>query len=52
MSVQNVKDAIQNAETLGAKVIIPATMLPEGDEMAVLLDPEGMSFAVWRARQN
>ena len=52
VSVQNVKDAIQNAETLGAKVIIPATMLPEGDEMAVLLDPEGMSFAVWRARQN
>jgi hypothetical protein len=23
-------------------------MLPEGDEMAVLHDPHGMSFAVWR----
>ena len=52
VTVYDVKVAIQNAETLGAKVIIPATMLPEGDEMAVLLDPEGMSFAVWRARQN
>jgi predicted enzyme related to lactoylglutathione lyase len=52
VSVQNVKDAMQSAEKLGAKVIIPATMLPEGDEMAVLLDPEGMSFAIWRSRQN
>ena len=52
VSVQNVKEAMQSAEKLGAKVIIPATMLPEGDEMAVLLDPEGMSFAIWRSGQN
>jgi len=32
-------------------VLVPATMLPEGDEMAVLLDPQGMSFAVWRGRR-
>lgn len=52
VSVHDVRAAIKNAETLGAKVIIPATILPEGDEMAVLLDPEGMSFAIWRGRQN
>jgi len=46
--VQVLREAMQSAEKLGAKVIIPATMLPEGDEMAVLLDPEGMSFAIWR----
>lgn len=50
VSVSDVNAAVKNAEGLGAKVIIPATKLPEGDEMAVLLDPEGMSFAVWRGR--
>ena len=52
VSVPDVKGAVERAEKLGAKVIIPATMLPEGDEMAVLLDPEGMSFAVWRSLQS
>jgi uncharacterized protein len=40
--------AVANATALGAKVIIPPTKLPEGDEMAVLLDPHGMAFAVIR----
>jgi predicted enzyme related to lactoylglutathione lyase len=48
MAVQDVKASVQEAEKLGAKLLIPPTMLPEGDEMAVLLDPQGMSFAVWR----
>jgi len=50
VSVPDVDAAVKNAEGLGAKVVIPATKLPDGDEMAVLLDPDGMSFAVWRAR--
>lgn len=33
---------------LGAKTLIPPPMLLEGDEMAVMLDPQGMSFALWR----
>jgi uncharacterized protein len=49
IAVADLKVAIQNAEALGAKVIIPATTLPEGDEMAVILDPQGMSFGLWRA---
>lgn len=49
ISVGDVKAAVANAQGLGAKVLIPATMLPEGDEMAVLHDPNGMSFAVWRS---
>lgn len=48
VSVADVKAAIAKAQGLGAKVLIPATVLPEGDEMAVLHDPNGMSFAVWR----
>ena len=48
IGVADVREAVAKAQGLGAKVLIPATMLPEGDEMAVLLDPNGMSFAVWR----
>ena len=48
MSVDDVSAAVKRAEGLGAKPLIPPTVLPEGDEMAVMLDPQGMSFAVWR----
>ena len=40
--------SVRQAEKMGARVMIPPTVLPEGDEMAVLQDPEGMPFAVWR----
>ena len=48
MAVEDVRTSVSKAESLGAKVIIPPTTLPEGDEMAVMLDPQGLSFAVWR----
>ena len=48
MSVEDVGASVEKALGLGAKVLIPPTMLPEGDEMAVLHDPHGMSFGVWR----
>jgi predicted enzyme related to lactoylglutathione lyase len=48
MAVKDVGTSVKRAEALGAKVIIPATVFPEGDEMSVLLDPQGVSFAVWR----
>jgi predicted enzyme related to lactoylglutathione lyase len=48
VGVADVNASVKNAQQLGAKVIIPPTMLPEGDEMAVLLDPQGMSFALIR----
>ena len=48
VTVANVKESVAEAQRLGAKVLIPATLLPTGDEMAVLHDPNGMSFAVWR----
>lgn len=51
ITVEDVKASVHKAEGLGAKLIIPPTVLPEGDEMAVLLDPHGMSFAVWRRHQ-
>ena len=48
VSVEDVKSAAARAVELGAKLLIPPTMLPEGDEMAVLHDPQGMSFALCR----
>lgn len=48
VSVSDVKAALEQAASLGAKVLIPHTTLPEGDEMAVLHDPNGMSFALWK----
>jgi predicted enzyme related to lactoylglutathione lyase len=48
VGVDDVSAAVNDAARLGAKTIIPATRLPDGDEMAVLLDPQGMAFAVMR----
>ena len=48
MAVDDVQATVDKAESMGAKTLIPRTKLPEGDEMAVLHDPQGMSFAIWR----
>jgi hypothetical protein len=50
MAVNDVAASVKKAESLGARTVIPPTTLPEGDEMSVMLDPQGMSFAVWRVR--
>lgn len=51
IAVDNVKSSVRKAEELGAKLIIPPAVLPEDDEMAVLLDhPQGMSFGVWKQK--
>jgi hypothetical protein len=50
VSVPDVKAACDKALSLGAKVLIPPTALPDGDEMAVLHDPRGLPFAVWKAK--
>src|SRR5882757_10039819 len=36
VTVEDVKSSVQAAEKLGARVLIPPTTLPEGDEMAVI----------------
>jgi predicted enzyme related to lactoylglutathione lyase len=48
VAVTDVMASVKKAEGLGAKLLIPPTVLPEGDEMAVMHDPQGMSFALWR----
>lgn len=48
VGVEDVKSSVARAEQLGARLLIPPTVLPEGDEMAVMHDPQGLSFALWR----
>jgi len=52
ITVDDVKGCVKKAEEMGAKTIIPPTVLPEGDELAVLHDPQGMSFGVFRQRKG
>jgi hypothetical protein len=52
ISVPDVKASCAKAQGLGAKVLIPPTVLPEGEEMAVLLDPRGLAFAMWTGKRS
>lgn len=50
VEVDDVERTIAKAISLGAKVIVPRTALPDGDVMAILLDPAGLSFGVMERR--
>lgn len=52
IGVEDVAASVAKAVSLGAKLLIPPTMLPDGNEMADLHDPQGMSFALWRRVSN
>jgi len=47
--VDDVKAHAKKAEQLGAHIVIPPLTLPEGDEMAVAVDPDGIPFAIFRS---
>lgn len=51
VSVDSVEDSVKTAERLGAKVVIPPQTLPDGDQMAVLTDPDGIPFAMFKGAQ-
>ena len=46
VSVPNVAASAEQAMKLGAKVIVPATALPDGDTIAILADPAGITFGM------
>jgi predicted enzyme related to lactoylglutathione lyase len=50
--VDDVKAHAKKAEGLGAHIVIPPQMLPGGDEMAVVVDPDGIPFAIFRSAGN
>jgi predicted enzyme related to lactoylglutathione lyase len=49
VTVTDVPEYLESAEGLGGKVVIPHQVLPGGDEMAVLLDPDGIAFGLFKS---
>ncbi len=50
VAVPDVAACVKLATALGATIIVPPQKLPDGDEMAILLDPQGMSFGLTKAK--
>ena len=48
VGVEDVDQSVARATELGARVIVPPTALPDGDVMAVLADPQGLTFGLMR----
>ena len=46
VEVADVAAQLNRAVGLGAKVLVPRTVLPDGDVMALLVDPAGLSFGI------
>jgi predicted enzyme related to lactoylglutathione lyase len=50
LEVEDVVAHVARARELGATVVIPPQKLPDGDEMAVVLDPEGIPVGLMKRR--
>jgi predicted enzyme related to lactoylglutathione lyase len=50
VSVADVTASLEQALRLGAKTIVPATTLPDGDTIAIVADPNGMTFGLLQGR--
>lgn len=48
VQVDDCKAYAARAVELGARIIVPPQTLPDGDEMAILHDPEGIAFGIVR----
>ncbi len=49
VEVDDVAKHAQRATELGGKIVMTPQVLPDGDEMAVILDPEGIPFGLMRS---
>lgn len=47
IGVDDVAEYIEKAKELGAGIVIPAQKLPDGGEMAVIHDPEGIPIGLF-----
>jgi predicted enzyme related to lactoylglutathione lyase len=52
VEVDDVAAHFARAQQLGAKPIVPPQKLPQGDELAILLDPQGISFGLFRSARG
>jgi uncharacterized protein len=48
IEVDDIAGFVERAKHLGANVLIPPQRLPDGDELAILLDPIGISFGLFK----
>jgi predicted enzyme related to lactoylglutathione lyase len=51
VEVDDVATMIESAVQLGARVVIPRAVLPDGDVMAVLVDTAGLAFGLQQRRR-
>ena len=51
VEVDDIDAFIAKASALGASVIVPKSELPDGDALAIVLDPAGLSFGLYRPRK-
>ena len=51
VEVDDVDACVEKATSLGASVIVPKSELPDGDALAIVLDPAGLSFGLYRPRK-
>jgi uncharacterized protein len=47
VEVDDLAASLAKAVSLGAKVIVPPSQLPDGDALAIVLDPAGLSFGIY-----
>jgi uncharacterized protein len=52
VAVPDVEASVRRAAELGATTIVPRTALPEGDVMAVVQDPTGLTIGVCTLREE
>ncbi len=50
IAVEDVASSAAKAVGLGATILVPPQNLPDGDEMAILLGPENVSFGLVKGR--
>ena len=51
VEVNDVAACVAQAEQLGGQVLIPPQVLPDGDELAIVLDTEGLSLGLMKPRR-
>ena len=49
VEVEDVAASVAQCQALGGKVVFPPQVLPDGDEMAIILDAEGLPLGLFRS---
>jgi len=52
IAASELESTVARARELGAQVVVPPQALPDGDALAILVDPEGRPFGVHRPAQG